>query len=299
MSITVFYHDGLTWEQDYILNNLLAEPFAKRACLMRVINTNDLLALTQQDFKSSKYNILVFSSNLITFDQVLQIIKLMQPRILIHLSDEFGTKPEFNTLGTFVPLVLRQHHFASYPIVKNVHQIPLGYMTGFPLINNLEKLEPIKSRRYSWGFIGSIRENRREMIFTFQKSFPDSSDYFLSGGGIKVHDMAEVYRNCKFVLNGRGCVRLDCFRIYEAMLSGAIPVVVGESIELKETFLFDGEFDFPPFLCANDWKQAVEKCHLLLKSDKEEELQQLQTKNITWIHTHIDRIKKQIVSFIQ
>ncbi len=36
--------------------------------------------------------------------------------------------------------------------------------------------------------------------------------------------MFEKYKEAKFVLSGRGQLNLDCFRIYEAIIAGALPV---------------------------------------------------------------------------
>ena len=54
-------------------------------------------------------------------------------------------------------------------------------------------------------------------------------------------DIWDVYRNAKFVPNGRGNAVLDCFRLYEASMAGAIPVVVGSWSEIRETFYFGGD----------------------------------------------------------
>ena len=54
-------------------------------------------------------------------------------------------------------------------------------------------------------------------------------------------DIFQAYRDAIFVPNGRGNVVLDCVRLFEASLAGAIPVVVGPWPEVREAFYFDGE----------------------------------------------------------
>ena len=49
-------------------------------------------------------------------------------------------------------------------------------------------------------------------------------------------DIEAAYRSAYFVPIGRGFVSLDCFRVYEACASGAVPIVVGPLDELIETF---------------------------------------------------------------
>merc|ERR1711862_141764 len=66
--------------------------------------------------------------------------------------------------------------------------------------------------------------------------------------------MGGIYRDAMFVPIGRGYVNLDCYRIYEAVVAGAIPVVVGPKEEILETFA--GHRD-PPFVFAESWDAAA------------------------------------------
>jgi hypothetical protein len=59
-------------------------------------------------------------------------------------------------------------------------------------------------------------------------------------------------------LVGRGRFSLDCFRIYEAILCGAIPVVIGSQHEIDQTFEFEG--DPPPLFTAPDAATALGRC---------------------------------------
>ncbi len=58
--------------------------------------------------------------------------------------------------------------------------------------------------------------------------------------------MFDVYNDSIFIPNGRGNFTLDCFRIYEAILSGCIPVIVGKNEELDTIFYYNN--DKPPFI---------------------------------------------------
>lgn len=67
---------------------------------------------------------------------------------------------------------------------------------------------------------------------------------------------------------------LDCFRLYEASLAGAILVVVGSESEIAETFQFDGEL--PPWIFERDWDTAA----TFLKTPTV--LQTMQERNLAW-----------------
>lgn len=157
------------------------------------------------------------------------------------------------------PLVLRSYGVSPYrspsnPLV-NVMQLPLGYISGMLNIvsnetnnhntstfeNNsttgittttISKLSAIDAvtysmsrravdRNYSWSFVGGLKghKERGHAIDVFTKWQPHYISHALAST-----EMRKVYNDSKFVLVGRGQANLDCFRIYEALICGAIPV---------------------------------------------------------------------------
>jgi len=84
---------------------------------------------------------------------------------------------------------------------------------------------------------------------------------------------------------------LDCFRIYEAIVAGAIPVIVGSSYEITNTFNYDN--NIPPFIYDETWEKVVIKCTNLLNDV--EELQKIQDNLITWWDNKILSIQKLIM----
>jgi len=287
MQRVILYHaTSMMWELDYVFNELLKD--VKDQCLIRFLDTDQLYAYKDTTHKQM---ILVFSSNLMNFAQVKSIVTRLKPQVVIHLSDEDGTKPEFCQLGELVPLVLRQHRFAHYPTFKNVIHIPLGYMTGYPTNVPVVKMD---ERDLTYSFVGSLRSDRKEMLDTFQSQFPEHS-FVYTNGGMKVDDMVKIYARSKFVLNGRGLFSLNCFRLYEAIKAGAIPVTCGRKKEWNDTFDFDGSK--PPFIHATTWVEAAEKCKLLL--DNPIALQVRQEKNMIWLQTQFQMAREHITHAFQ
>eukprot|EP00607_Mallomonas_marina_P003056 CAMPEP_0182435016 /NCGR_PEP_ID=MMETSP1167-20130531/73090_1 /TAXON_ID=2988 /ORGANISM="Mallomonas Sp, Strain CCMP3275" /LENGTH=267 /DNA_ID=CAMNT_0024625537 /DNA_START=42 /DNA_END=845 /DNA_ORIENTATION=+ len=78
-------------------------------------------------------------------------------------------------------------------------------------------------------------------------------------------EMRAVYNNSLFVIIGRGWNSLDCFRVYEAIISGALPVVVGDLEEIKAVFFFNNHP--PPLVMAQNWSAAVLKCASMSSHD--------------------------------
>jgi hypothetical protein len=198
--------------------------------------------------------------------------KQIRPSIIVHLSDEHGNRPEWLGLAKWTPLLLRQHHFPHYPNDQftNVYQIPLGYIRG--MLSGRSSLEmaikPLETRSYTWSFVGAEKSDRTCMLQLFRQYFPkhycvaspkNEPVKFLA---VDPSCMCEVYQNSIFVPNGRGWVSLDCFRLYEAAICGAIPVVVGSEQEIAGAFHYAG--NMPPFIYARTWEDAVRACNDLL-----------------------------------
>jgi hypothetical protein len=238
-------------------------------------------------------NILVFSSNIYTFYQILYIVLRIKPLIIIHLSDEFGTKPEYTNLASHTKLYLHQHYFKHYPYKKynNIIQIPLGYMTKMFNDKSLNmNLKPINERKYIWSFIGNIKQDRLEIIEKFSNKFKNN----IISNKIEHVNIFDIYNNSIFVPSGRGNNRLDCFRIYEAILSGSIPVIVCDRDEYNENFYYNN--DIPEFIVEKTWSDAVNRCEYLLNNN--DELINIQQNNYKWLKNKIESIQQKILNII-
>ncbi len=282
---------GCAWEIDYITKILLNPLFDQHGYACRFLKTAELLAYNET---SEENLVLVFTSNLATFSEIKTLIERLKPKVVIHMSDEWGTKPEFVDLSQLTKLVLRQHWFPHvYESRKNIFPIPLGVMTKFPF-DTLE-IKPMLNRELIWSFIGTVNPPRQNMLDIFKKQLVNKACY-VARGGVKIQDVAKIYNDSIFVPNERGANRLDCFRIYEATLAGAIPVVVGSKPELAETFIYDYEEDEKQTLSwviANNWLEASEKCLVLLQDIPK--LQEMQKTNLKWFWKRITLAQTRIL----
>lgn len=232
-------------------------------------------------------NIFVFTSNKSSYQEVKKIVKMKKPEIVIHLSDEFGTKSEYDNISKYTKLYLRNYYHPKYPKLKNINIMPLGYQKNmFNTIPINLSLKKIKDREYKWSFIGDFSKNkdRRNMIKELN-SIPNS--YIKNN--IKPTEMKKIYMDSVFVPNARGNINLECFRLYEASACGAIPILVGNKKERKELIISQGN---PPWIECETWKQAKNMINEL----KNEELQNKQDKIIKWwnerLKLFIDLISK-------
>ena len=281
----VILHDKCLWEPDYIRYDLLKEfPELTYICL----DTKQLLDI--HTYKDIGPIIFVFSTLKVKFDEIEPIVKYTKPQIIIQCSDEFGNDPRWLTLANDTKLILKQYNHRLLNITNHpkILQIPLGYMKNiFFQKESLEiSVKPIKDRLLTWSFCGTVNKDRDEMLTVFKKWLPTHAHRF----NLPPQDMFDIYKNSIFVPNGRGATSLDCFRLYEAILAGAIPVAVGSEEELNTTFSYNG--DRPFFVFAKDWIEAVKLCTTLLKSP--DLLQKLQEELIAWWKRHILEIREHV-----
>ena len=245
-------------------------------------------------------------------NDIVQKAKEKHTRVVVHTSDEFhGENERCNAcLQTFrkVPLVLRQyalhnHGTKEYP---SLLQIPLGYMTGMlrsPTDNQQHYAsttyalwslsKTTAQRKYKWSFVGSFHgrgeEDRKAAVATFSswKSVP----HFLSNVTITPWNMSQIHNDTVFVLVGRGWITLDCFRIYETIIAGAIPLVVGSSKEIGHLFHYNG--NNMPLVTADSWGRMLAICQNMtddMIDRKREELARWYVNKMTQIKERITAV---------
>ena len=186
---------------------------------------------------------------------------------------------------------------------SNVLQLPLGFMKSFLNENSsansrrfnsveyAQKQQQLQNgastRPFNWAFIGSnhsqIRNDRVQMIGNFSQWVP-----FVTQSGISTVDMRGIYEKSRFVVVGRGMRNLDCFRIYEAIIAGAVPVVVGAQKYIEEAFYYEGVL--PPFLFAPSWPSALIMCQTMSNAQIDEKRKQC----VDWYVSKMQQVHRRI-----
>jgi hypothetical protein len=247
------------WETDFLLNKILPEGN------VNYISTSEIETI------NFNCDVFTFSSRVHSFSNIKNTIKRIKPKIIICLSDEFIDENLscFNELGNYCELFLRQYHHPNYTYTSNTIHIPLGYTNGCKIFSENKKL--------IWSFLGEIKSDRSDMISTFQKLNP----HFIGNSTTK-ELMCKIYSKSLFVPCGRGNSSLDCFRLYEASMNGAIPVVVGSRDEIETTFKYE---ENPPWIFAESWEDAYIECTRTT----------IDSQSVTsWWNQRINNIKEQV-----
>jgi hypothetical protein len=264
----IIYDKTSDWEIDYITRDILADYHDNRHLLL--LTTAEIAALqgAAADNPIIGNNILIFTSNCISYRDISAVIRAICPRVVIHLSEEFGIFPEYLQIAALTPLYIRNYNHAAYAGYVTLHpralQIPLGYITGTLGGKRSEEIgprKPLSDRTIRWAFIGNMKQDRAEMCAAFRARLGNG----FTGTGMSPHDMYGIYSNTVFVPVGRGNVTVDCFRIYEAVVAGAIPVIVGTPEECRVVFAYGG--NPPPFLFATSWSAAADAAAEMTSSE--------------------------------
>jgi hypothetical protein len=218
--------------------------------------------------------------------------------VLLHLSDEtlqqFGCTQLYRHSG----LVLRAYGDKQHR-AHNVHQLALGYMNtylpvssdNFSTTSTPPSAHIDTDRPYRWSFIGNLHGKGKEDRAWMIQNFSSWKPYFL-GQNMTPAEIRSYYSNSTFVVSGRGWHRLDCLRIYEAMIAGAVPVIAGDTEEIVGSFNFNG--DPLPAVYASSWDLAVEIVQGMTKQQIDEKRKQL----LIWWTRHLKTIRHLVASTI-
>lgn len=235
----IIFEDG-AWEVDYLLNEILPEQ--------------DVSFVPKQyiEHLTEPCDVFIFVSRVHDFWNIRETVKRIKPKVIIMLSDEFHQENlyNYNMLGNYCDLFLRNYHHQYYNYTPNTLVLPLGYT------NECKRFSSTK--KYDWSFVGTIKTDREEMLNTFSQL----PSHYVSTN-LPKEEMCKVYSESIFVPCGRGNSSLDCFRLYEASMNGAVPVVVGSEKEINNTFKYE---QTPPWVFAETWSEAYDKCKTLLEN---------------------------------
>lgn len=164
--------------------------------------------------------------------------------ILINLKDEFIPSKQDHDIyeSEHCKFVFRNYFRNHYSGLK-FSSFPLGYKYGFwkECSDKKKKLLQLNSdRKYIWSFAGVIKKSgRRKALWNLDQIKP-SFVHAVSGwdtiDSLSTSEYRNLLCNSYFVPCFRGNCSLECFRVYESLECGAIPIVQKNSH--IETFNF-------------------------------------------------------------
>jgi hypothetical protein len=279
-------------EYEFIMNELIPENNSVETRFMFLDDIRNT---------SETFDILVYSARyqcnhpwgwVPSYEEILECIVKVKPKIVIQLSDEFKDEDlqDHNKLANYCKLFMRQYHHKNYFYTDNTVHIPLAYRNGFNISN--KQIKEIRDREYNWVFFGTYKSDRKQAIDAFSKI--KNSKYVLRDESstetiISSDELISYFLNSIFVLCSRGWSTVDTMRLYEASISGCIPVVVVSEEERSIVFKYE---ENPPWLFFETWEKAAEECLKILEN--KEKLQEIQNQILLWWKNRLSKIKNKI-----
>jgi len=266
------------WELDFIVNDILYKINPK----VEMFQPNQITTfLNRPDLIETSMLVVNHDCN---FNDIINVATFIKPIAIFYFSDESGCQPHITKLEKYTKLFFRQYNFKHYMYGINNYQLPLGYVSNYLNMSSLSKTpNKIKERELNCSFVGTMKSDRSHMIDIFSKMEKNKIEIVHNNWNIDhlpypPKKMFDLYQNSIFVIIGRGNLNLDCFRIYEAISAGSIPVLVGNKNEIEMTFHYHN--NLPPFIYETSWEKAFIVCNDLLQDF--EKLQKKQDEIITW-----------------
>lgn len=296
--MNVYYCKTSKWEVEYFQN----EVFKKE---VYGIDVNFIFFDNKTQIVGNQSKNIIVTNRGISLYFLENMITKLKPFVIFHLSDEAGKEDEYYNLYNrpFVKVLFHQYNHENIDYKINNIQIPLGYVSGFLSDNASFNYKQQKyGRKYDFSFIGSLKSDRRIMLNKFKNNFKNSHiDTGITKWNnphnqrVQPDKLFNIYTNSFFVPIGRGNKSLDCFRLYEAIVAGAIPVICGSFKEFNITFKFN---DSPPpsIIVGETWDEAITICKKIYND--EDKICEIITSNHVWFQKQTMNISKKIISLL-
>ena len=204
-------------------------------------------------------NVILFDAWIYAFDPAYYDRFRGKNAFLVHIGDEFydlGAEYYVNFRGVFRP------YWSAVFNPQYVMVVPLGNHVP----NTTTSILPASERRYAWSFIGEAgKSSRPDMVRAMSSVEPHISFSTTPVPGLAFwskdvagpkriprSESVEILQQSAFAPAPMGNVNLECYRLYEALDAGAIPIVE------KRQFLdyFTKLFGDHPLPTVRNWRQA-------------------------------------------
>jgi hypothetical protein len=280
----IIYLNCPLWEDNFIMNDVLFDITDKE---LEVVKKENYTSLFQRTDIIKNCIIALSSNHIFDTEGIAKLLKHVQPNVIIYLSDEWGRSKEIiPKFEIHTKLFLRQYNNKGYVYGTHNYQMPLAYVNKYLSGKNSFSIEQkkMKDRDLNVSFIGSKKSDRLHMAEVFRKGMTKTRIEFVCHNWninklpYTPEQCFAIYNNSIFVICGRGNVHLDSFRIYETIVAGAIPILVGNEEDIEYAFHYNGAR--PPILFGKSWEDVVEKSNMLLNDC--EKLQKHQDELIAW-----------------
>jgi hypothetical protein len=187
---------------------------------------------------------------------------------------------------------------------KYVMKLPIGYSLGTARAGR--DIPLATSRTYLWSFVGEISKSSRpdmakalkgvEPHFLYAPETVPGYVFLNKVDGVPKRLPPEQFSNILFQSTFSPCpmgnVHIECFRFYESLECGSIPIVEKRwSMDYYRELLGDH-----PIPTVKSWQEARQLIESLI--DKPDKINELQESIVTWWSTYKTRYQAEVAEFI-
>ena len=248
--------------------NWLLQPVRQCAsCQINSFAVNDLeIVLVESGILSLERSVSLDQLNELHQQRLsrLQAFAKLGKYSVIHLSDEEGVDGDsLYPMLSDQTIVWRNFAYPRFQQRTGLYSFPIGPRVEFlePRFQ-IKYNQPASLRDFPWGFMGTLWPSGSRGLATslFLRGLPHGFFYGCRGfaRGLPIHSYQAKLLQCSFVLCPEGDRHLDTFRLYEALQSGCIPVLVDQRSMAADLLGFVVPFPvFDNWLNALDWVKSL------------------------------------------
>jgi hypothetical protein len=213
--------------------------------------------------------------------------------ILLHYLDE-TYEGGYDRYCSFAGVM--RWHWSGLFDDPSILVIPIGYRQGPPSLT----IRPVSARKYVWSFAGQVyKSSRPEMVAALSGIEPNflmrsdkRDDGSMLDRYVERDEYYDVMTDSIFAPCPMGNVNIECFRLYESLECGAVPIVEKRlGFDYYRKLLGDH-----PIPTISSWSEATPLIEDCLRDPAK--LARLQAECMTWWKSYKPRLKDRISEFL-
>lgn len=243
MDINVIFKTRAKWESDW---------------LKEIFFSSDGFSFSFQDrnFVGSNSIIVTDNPTMNLFDAH---IRQEKDFILINLKDEFlPSKQDHAIYNSKYCKYIFRNYFDPELTKKNLTSFPLGYKDRFwKGYDPQQKLNAQfnDERKYAWSFAGTSKKSGRNKtiskLSSLKPNYLHDISFWDAPESLNATEYRDLMLDSHFIPSFRGNANLECYRTYEALEAGALPLVQRFS-HLQKYDLYNVWYKDNPLLLIDD-----------------------------------------------
>ena len=249
--LTIVWENPNAFEYSWI-NFLLSDFEVKHVLLTKVDTLPPYSLIVAYDLTNINLRTLILNSYMD-----------FRPVFLYQPSDECYVYGDY-LIYKYCNWVFRNYYIADL-MLNNVSFMPLGFGKGVLPVKD----RSIEDKKYTWGFIGETKKSTRllmvEALSCIQPNYIHSANGFNPSEALNAEQYSNLMSQFTFSPSPVGNFNVECFRVWESLELGSIPIVEVRRHCHTYRHLVCGDV---PFFQITNWHEGANLISLLSKNEE-------------------------------